>query len=246
MSHKKHSILLLLTALAIFSLSAYSVQDPNNLPRKPLTNARKTAFTLKTGESVLGKVISEDINQLTILEVKQSKMVTNVYQRNNIDLKTLTYSTLPEYKYWQELGDYFYNRTWDFNDDPDDFLQSQRCCEKAKDLLTESLGSNHPLVKELTEKIENITQEQIKWEAQAQTRARLTKLEIESTLELKLNEIKEIAQQNSESTASEIKNFSQNIKTRSSCSRQPSPLPAKTPPTNSAPSITASADSKTT
>lgn len=99
---------------------------------------------------------------------------------------------MPEYRYYLDLADYFAGRTWDFRDDPDDFIQAIRCCEKAKSALgTTAAGQDSERIEQINERIKKLEADRQVWEIQVKSRAELKKLKFEAEAVNKLKELEE-------------------------------------------------------
>lgn len=179
-------------ALAIALVALYWVCADAQTTPTPRINAVKTVdFHLRTGELIFGKVVTEDRNKITIERLEESKIVVNTYSRREIDPRTIDTKTVPEYRYYLNLADYFSGRTWDFRDDPDDFIQAIRCCEKAKAALGESAssGQDNDRIEQIDERIKKLNADRQVWESQVKSRAELKKLEFEAEAENRLKQV---------------------------------------------------------
>ena len=165
-------------------------QTPATLARR--ANSVRTAdFHLRTGELIYGKLVAEDKNKITIERLDEGRIVVQTYGRREIDARTLDIKTVPEYRYYLDLADYFAGRTWDFRDDPDDFIQAIRCCEKAKAALGTSAsgGQDSDRIEQINERIKKLEADRQVWETQVKTRAELKKLEFLAEAENKLKDL---------------------------------------------------------
>lgn len=196
--------LILILALNCYS-NVYAQADPNEKSAETIPRAYETAagtitlrsrmniiktvdFHLRSGNLVYGKLVSEDKNKITVERWEESKVVVSTYSKREIDPRTLQTKNVPEYKYYMDLADYFSARTWDFRDDPDDFIQAIRCCEKAKQLLLSSQTDSEK-IEQINEKIKELQADRQIWEREAQSRAQLKKLEFEAEVESRLKEL---------------------------------------------------------
>ncbi len=177
------------------STTASGQEVPGQTPAAlaPRANSVRTVdFHLRTGELIYGKVLTEDKNKITIERLDESKIVVNTYGRREIDPRTLDIKTVPEYRYYLDLADYFAGRTWDFRDDPDDFIQAIRCCEKAKSALgTTAAGQDSERIEQINERIKKLEADRQVWEIQVKSRAELKKLKFEAEAVNKLKELEE-------------------------------------------------------
>ena len=64
------------------------------------------------GQLIFGKLISEDKNKVIVERLVEGKIILSTYSKRDIDTRTLHITTMPEYKYYLELGEYFYSRTY--------------------------------------------------------------------------------------------------------------------------------------
>jgi len=157
-------------------------------PDKRLDFVKTVDFYLNDGIFVSGKLISEDRNKIIVEQLEPGGMTAATYGRRNIDPRTLRTKGLLEYKYYLSLADHFSARTWDFQNDPDDFIAAIRCYEKARQLLADTDRQDSE-GKEITEKIKKLHADRDVWEREAESRAKLKKLEFESALEKKLKDL---------------------------------------------------------
>jgi hypothetical protein len=159
---------------------------------RPSTNFVRTAeFYLRNNQFVFGKLVSEDRTKLTIEQLDQSNIVVSTYNRREIDARTLRTKRVPEAKYYQDLAQYFASRTWDFRNDPDDFIQAIRCYEKARQSLVETYGEDFERLKEIEQKISRLQEDRKVWVREVESRARLRKLELEAEAEKKFKELED-------------------------------------------------------
>jgi len=171
----------------------HTPQDSNLSPvrKKPIEKVKLVSFNLTSGQRINGKLVNEDPFEMEIDEIKGSKILLSTYYKNDIDKKSIIYKTVSELDYWRDTGNYFLQKVWDFEDDPDEFIQAIRCFERAKSTVEEAVGSEHKLVAELDEKINQIKMDMARWTEQAKSRAELRDLELLSTLDSRLQQIQE-------------------------------------------------------
>jgi type I site-specific restriction endonuclease len=148
-----------------------------------------TDFHLKDGKLLFGKLVDEDKNKITIEQLEGSKIIVSIYSKRDIDPRTLQIKTVPEYKYYIDLAEYFSGRTWDFTDDPDDFIQAIRCYEKAKLLTTGAETQDNDRIGQIDEKIKQLQSDREVWTREVESRAKLKKLEFEAEMENRLKEL---------------------------------------------------------
>lgn len=189
-----------------------SGQTPATLARRA-NSVRTVDFHLRAGELIFGKVLTEDKNKITIERLDESKIVVNTYSRREIDPRTVEIKTVPEYRYYLDLADYFAGRTWDFRDDPDDFIQAIRCCEKAKAALGTSAsgGQDSERIEQINERIKKLETDRQVWETQVKSRAELKKLEFVAEAENKLKEIEAKVNASSQQVTKSVERFDKSI-----------------------------------
>jgi hypothetical protein len=166
--------------------------------RKPIEKVQLISFNLTGGQRINGKLVSEDPYQIEINEIRGSRIVLSTYFKTGIDKNSIIYKTVSELDYWRDTGKYFLQKVWDFQDDPDEYMQAIRCYQQARTIAEEAVGADHKLVTELDEKIDEIEKDMEKWAGQAKTRADLRKLEVLSTLDARLQKIEEQINANSD------------------------------------------------
>jgi len=150
---------------------------------------RTVTFYLRDGGVVFGKLVSDDKNQIIIEELRGSKIILNTYTKKEIDTRTISTKNLHEAKYYMELGEYFMGRTGDFEDDPDDFIQSIRWYEKAKRSLEKNPTQNAAKIEAVSQTITELKADRQVWTEQAQSRAKLKMLEFEATFEKRFKKV---------------------------------------------------------
>jgi len=162
------------------------------IPARRANSVRTVDFHLRTGELVFGKLLTEDKNKIAVERLDESRIIVQTYGRREMDPRTVDIKTVPECKYYLDLADYFAGRTWDFRDDPDDFIQAIRCCEKAKAAIeTSAVGQDKDRIEQINEKIKKLEADRQVWETQVKSRAELKKLEFLAEAENKLKEIED-------------------------------------------------------
>jgi hypothetical protein len=149
-------------------------------------------FYLRDGEKlVFGKLVSQDRNKITVEHLDKSRIIVSTYSKREIDTRTLNTKNTSQVKYWLDLVEYFSGRTWDFRDDPDDFIQAIRCCEKAKQAVAQAGRQNSGRIEQINKKIEQLKADREIWTSQVESRAKLKKLELEATFETRLKELED-------------------------------------------------------
>jgi hypothetical protein len=157
---------------------------------KPRMNVVRTAdFHLRTGEFVFGRLVTEDNNKVIVERLEASKIIPSTYSKREIEPRTFQVKSIPEYKYYLDLAEYFSSRTWDFTDDPDDFIQAIRCCEKARQSVLQIQTQDSEQIREIDEKIKNLQEDQKVWTRETKSRAELKMLEFEAEIEKRFKEL---------------------------------------------------------
>ncbi len=193
-------------------LAAASFPDGNNvtggdnpvqIQPEPATTAKKARqkvesvtiadFYLRDGKPLSGKLVSDDKNQIVIEEFSEGKIVTATYSKREVDTRTVSFRTIPESRYYTELAEHFAAQTWDFRDDPDDFISAIRCYENAKEAARRS-GADETAIGQALEKV--IKDREV-WIRETESRARLRKMEFEAELEKRLKAIEKQQTENS-------------------------------------------------
>ncbi len=160
-------------------------------PRARTDFVRMANFYLRDGKLVFGKLLSEEKNKITVERLDESRIVVSTYSKREVDSRTLQVRSIAEAAYYIELAEYFSGRTWDFRDDPDDFIQAIRCYEKAKRSLAETQGPDSEKIDEINKKIEHLQADRQIWTREVESRAKLKKLEFEATIETRLKELED-------------------------------------------------------
>ena len=124
-------------------------------PRPKVEVVKMADFYLRDGNAVSGKLISDDGTQIVIEQLHDSVISTKTYSRREIDTRTLRKRPVPEWNYYTRLAEYFAARTWDFRDDPDDFIGAIRCYEKARESL-QAGGANEERIAEIDRAIQKL------------------------------------------------------------------------------------------
>jgi len=200
----KNAMILTAVALAAYCFSPlYAQSEPNQTaveqktaepPKESKEMGAKTSyvkmadFYLRDGKLAVGKLISEDKNKVVIEQLNDSEIVVTTYSNKEVDMRTVHTKAIPEYQYYIDLAEYFAGRTWDFRDDPDDFIQAVRCCEKAKQLLSEA-QKNGGKIKQIDDEIKRLRADRDVWTKEVEPRAKLKNLEFEATVETRLKEL---------------------------------------------------------
>ena len=166
---------------------------PNEVKQRPARSnfVEMTDFYLRDGRLVFGRLLSDDKNKITVEQLDEGKMIVSTYSKKEVDTRTEHTKNIPEYQYYLELGEYFASKTWDFRDDPDDFIQAIRSYEQARRLLAEIKDPNSEKISQIDQKIKHKEADRELWIKEATSRARLKKLEYEADIEKMLKELEE-------------------------------------------------------
>ncbi len=168
------------------------VETPRKTTRPRMDFVKMVDFYLRDSEKlVFGKLVLEDRNKITVERLDESRIIVSTYSKREIDARTLRTKNIPEAKYYLELADYFSGKTWDFRDDPDDFIQAIRCWEKAKQSIAETQGQDSERIVEINKKIKRLQADRKVWGREVQLRAKLKKLEFEATIETRIKELED-------------------------------------------------------
>jgi hypothetical protein len=176
-----------------------AVETKQSLPEAPRKTARprrdfvKTVdFYLRDDEKlVFGKLVSEDKNKITVERREGSKITIATYSKREIDTRTLHIKNIPTAKYYLDLTEYFSGRTWDFRNDPDDFIQAIRCCEKAKQSYADTQSQDSDRIDQINKRIKQLKADREIWTREVESRAKLKKLEFEATIETRLKDLED-------------------------------------------------------
>jgi len=144
---------------------------------------------MKDGRTVSGRVVSDDRTQITVSEPVGGIFVSTSYNRLDIEPRTINYQSLSEYQYWLNMGQLFEGRTWDFRDDPDEFAQSLRCYQTARDLAGSSMGSDSAVAKDVELRINKLLESRKRWIEDVEPRAKMAEYELKSTLSARLDDM---------------------------------------------------------
>ena len=154
-------------------------------------------FYLPDGQAVSGRLISEDKNQIVIEEFVESTLTTRAYSKREIDSRSLNKRKIPESKHYTQIADYFAARTWDFRDDPDDFIQAIRAYEKTKQILQDSERLEEQQIAQIDRAIEKLNEDRRVWTREVESRAKLKDLEFEAELPKRLKQIERLLAESS-------------------------------------------------
>jgi len=175
---------------------------------RPRASFVRTAdFYLKDGRLVYGKLVSEDKNKITVEELNGSEIIVNTYSRRDVDIRTIQTKSAPESRYYQDLAEYFAGRTWDFKDDPDDFIHAIRCYERAKGLIVGKSRLDAERIQEIDGRIKLLQADRKVWEREVASRAKLKEMEFKAEFETRLSELKDQLAASSQKIEENIKSL---------------------------------------
>jgi hypothetical protein len=117
------------------------------------------------------------------------KILPSSYSRLDMEPRSINYQTVSEYQYWMNTGQYFESRTWDWQDDADEFAQALRCYQTAQDLATAGMGAGSTAAQDADERVRKVLESRQKWIETAKPRAEMAELELKSTLAQRLDNI---------------------------------------------------------
>jgi hypothetical protein len=147
-------------------------------------------FYLKDGRLISGRLLDQDASKIVMEQRVGSALKVTTYLRKDVDAVTMHVSSIPEYRFYDELGDYFAARTWDFQDDPDDFIAAARAYELAKSAAIAGERRQED-VNEIQEKLDKLRADKERWTEQMRDRAELKKLEFDATFDKKLKGVED-------------------------------------------------------
>ncbi|MFH1370041.1 MAG: hypothetical protein ABII09_01965 [Planctomycetota bacterium] len=203
-------ILAVMMVILISFTIAVAVNEPNEsneiqsqgIERAPVARRQRIEavtmadFYMRDGNSVSGRMLSNDNTQIVIEQPLDSTLVTRTYSKREIDPRTLKTRPVPEYRYYTQMAEYFSARTWDFRDDPDDFIAAIRSYEKAKQSLQQG-GGDEERISEIDKALKKIEEDRVVWTREVESRAKLKKLEYEAEAENRLKQLeKQVAESN--------------------------------------------------
>ncbi|MGD0077612.1 MAG: hypothetical protein ABSB91_03180 [Sedimentisphaerales bacterium] len=166
-------------------------------PARKLDTVTIAEFYMRDGTPVTGKLLSDDRNQIVIEQPLESTVAVKTFSKREVDTRTLKTRLAPEWQYYTQLGDYFAARTWDFKDDPDDFIAAIRSYEKAKQSLQDGAADSQK-ISEVDAMIQKTEKDREVWTREVESRTKLKKLEFDAEAE---NRLKKIEKQLAESSA---------------------------------------------
>lgn len=174
--------------------------------RQRISSVTIADFYLRDGNTVSARLLSDDKTQIVVEELLESKLVTRAYSKKEIDMRSFATRAVPEWKYYIQLGDYFVAQTWDFVDDPDDFIQAVRCYERAKQSL-QAQGDDAERIAEVDGLIQKIRQDKEVWTSQVETRAKLKQFEYQAEAENRLKKLEKQIEEGNAKLSESIKSL---------------------------------------
>lgn len=180
---------LIITAIAL--VCPFSVLYAQTEQPQTNENIRIKTFYLKDGRIVMGRVVLEDKNQITLEELNQSPIVVAVYARKQIASGTTHTQLMSEIDYCLKFAPHFAAKAWDFKNDPDDFIQAIRLYEKAKKLLSQEPVPDSQKINEIDQKIALVKADRQVWTTEAKSRAELSKLQTQAIIDQQMYKIKQ-------------------------------------------------------
>jgi hypothetical protein len=199
------SVMAIMLVLLLNGFAA-SVNEPNKadavspavpVSETPITIAKPKAridsvtmvdFYMRDGNTVSGKLLSDDATQLIVEQPVESTVVPKTYSKREIDTRTVRTRPMPEWQYYVKLAEYFSAKTWDFVDDPDEFIGAIRSYEKAKQLLQAS-GADKDKIADIDKALKKVQDDREVWTREVESRAKLKKLEYDAEAENRLKKL---------------------------------------------------------
>lgn len=122
------------------------------------------------GRKITGRLISDTDDVMKVKVLGAGEIGYSWKLINNVKRRTVTRDV-----YYEMVGDYYANRTWDFKNDLEDFIQARKSYARA--LL---YAKSDERKAELREKYENIQQEREEWQRENVKQEQLRKAEKEA------------------------------------------------------------------
>ncbi len=168
--------IIILTGISFGSDELKESKQSKPLKLQRIQKIRTASFELKNGKSVSGKVLEDSKLFISLLVPNKGLMVKVKYPKSQIKYR-ITYKTYPEQEYYEVLAGDFLDKTWDFRNDPDEFIQALRCYEKAKEIVEDAFGDDHEKIAFYDNKIKNIEAQRARWFELTKNRAEQIKVE---------------------------------------------------------------------
>lgn len=153
---------------------------------------RTADFYLRDGGLVFGRVIEDDRNKIIVEQLEDSTVVAATYSRKQIEPRSIQIKNVPASTFYMERGDYFAGRTWDFKNDPDDFILAIRAYERAKRTTDTSSELGLARVRTIEDKIKALQEDRKVWAREIEGRAKQKELEFQAEY---VSRFKELADQ---------------------------------------------------
>jgi hypothetical protein len=150
---------------------------------------RTVDFYLKSGRLVFGKLISEDRNKVIVEQIEGSTLIVATYSKRDMESRSLQAKNVSASKYYTDMAEYFAGRTWDFKDDPDEFIQAIRFYQRAKQLIEGNSQLDLERSKELDRKVAELEADREVWTKQVESRAKLKELELQAEYVTRFTEL---------------------------------------------------------
>ncbi len=194
---------------------AANVEEPNTTsaasetptttakPRPRVESVTMVDFYMRDGNTVSGRLLRDDSTQLLVEQPSGSTVTTITYSKRDVDTRTIKTRPVPEWQYYVRLAEYFTAKTWDFIDDPDDFIEAIRCYEKAKQSLL-NMGDKEKAA-EMDRLIKKVQDDRDVWTREVESRAKLKKLEFEAEAENRMKKLEASVAENNAKLAEAIK-----------------------------------------
>ncbi|MBL7152679.1 MAG: hypothetical protein ISS79_03115 [Phycisphaerae bacterium] len=160
-----------------------------NTSKARISSIRTVDFYLRDGKLIFGKLIAEDRNKVIVERIEGSKIIVATYSKRDMDSRTLQAKNVSANKYYLELAEYFAGRTFDFTDDPDDFIQAIRFYRIAKQLIEGTSQLDIEKSKEIDLKVAQLEADREVWTKQVQSRAKLRELEFQAEFQKRFSEL---------------------------------------------------------
>lgn len=183
-------------------------------PARRLPSSVRTAdFYLKDGTLIFGKVIEDDRNKITVERLEGSSLVAVTYSRKQIEPRSIQIKNVPTAKFYADRGDYFAGNTWDFKDDPDDFILAIRSYEQAKLAVDTSSPLGAEKAKEIAGKIGALQDDRKVWAREIEGRAKLKELEFQAEYVSRFKEMQDQIEAGNKSLSASIARLEETINT---------------------------------
>lgn len=179
------SLLIAVSAIVVIS-SIVLIAQPENGGRNRAQTFKIITYTNIEGKTVWARVITEDREYVTISYPENSRIVTNTIHRDMIIENSMVHQNISEFDYWKQMAEYFYAKTWDFQNDGQDFVQAKRCYQNARDVVINLRGKDHAMAKEIDSKISELDREAEKWIEMVKEKVEFDKLEFQSRLQIQM------------------------------------------------------------